>query len=253
MTTARRSRSSFLILSFAVMFAFSHTPVSFAAPRAQDAPSVAIATVARTVDRAIAEVSGVAASQPAHSDVLAVEEDPEWQRLSSGDAEIWLPASFTGGNPEQDLDLIIDRVEALGPDFADVVDAIELNPSAFKMFAVDTENARSGFLTNVNVIVEQVLSFMTSEQYLDIVSGQLPAQYEVGSTESVELSQFEDAARMFASLDLPGSPSIAQVMYAIKDDSNNIWFVTFSTGQAELDELLPVFERSIESFSVLPE
>ena len=44
-----------------------------------------------------------------------VPESLEWKRFPVGDGEIWLPSNFTGGDPERDLDLILQRLGALGP------------------------------------------------------------------------------------------------------------------------------------------
>ena len=46
---------------------------------------------------------------------------------------------------------------------------------------------------------------------------------------------------------------MTQAMYFLKDDAGVIWSVAFTVHEADFDNWLPIFERSIESFSVLPE
>lgn len=267
MSILHRAKMRTFFTLCAILFALSHATPTSSAPLAghslrpvtdtsaaslmQDAPATAIDSVASAIERAAAEVSGVLSAEPFAGEDLSVEEDPDWQRFSAGEAEIWLPASFVGGDLQQDLDLIIERVRALGPEFAAMVETIEQNPSAFLLFAVDTEGVDAGVVTNVNLLTERVLSFVDTELYLESVAGQLPEQFELRDQEPITLSEFEDGRRALISVEFPGAPPMMQAMYVIKDDTNTIWVVTFTAHASELDIWLPIFDRSVESFSLV--
>jgi hypothetical protein len=246
-------RVTLFAFSIAILSSLSNIAPAAAVVRAQDAPSIAIETIAGTIDAAVAEVAGVLVAGPAADDTLSVEQDADWERFTAGSAEIWLPPSFVGGDLEQDLDLILDSIRAFGPDFEIMVEAIEQNPSAFVLFAVDTERVESGVMTNVNITTERVLSFMTTELYLESVAGLLPDPFEVLEQERIVLPEFEDASRAIGSVNFPGAPTMMQVMYVIKDGANTVWAITFTAPESAFDTWLPVFERSVESFTVSPD
>lgn len=242
----------------AVAFAVVHIAPAGAAPVLQDAPSVAIEDVMRSVRHAVSAVSGAPVAAPAADDApsvdtLPVQEDPEWIRFSAGDAEIWLPASFEGGDLDQDLDLVVDLIRGLGPDFSEVLNLIEQNPSAFRLIAVDTAGLRSGVATNVAIASEQVFSFMDTELYLSVVDSALPPQFEIVEQGRISVPGFEDASRVIMSVSVPGGAPMNQLMYVILDDSGTMWAINFTVAESELDSWILLSKRSIDSFTVAQE
>ena len=84
-----------------------------------------------------------------------------WTKFEGSGIEMWLPDSFEGGDLENDLGVLVDKLKALGPEFESVAATIEANPAAFVLWAFDSDLGSSGYLTNVNVIQEQVVSAVT--------------------------------------------------------------------------------------------
>ncbi len=227
-------------------------PVVVANPLTEDAPAIAVENVRRAIERTVTDVSSAVAAQPDDGDTSVVEHDPDWKRFTAGNAEIWLPESFEGGDLQQDLDVILNLMSDLGPDYAVMADLIEQNPSAFLLWAFDAGNIESGVLTNVNIVTENVISVVDTEAYLDIVEDMLPAQFDIRERGQIELPGFADASRALTHAKLPGSPPMMQAMYVIKDGTT-IWTVTFTVHESVFESWLPIFQRSIESFSVSPD
>ena len=171
-----------------------------------------------------------------------------WEKFEGGGAELWLPASYVGGDDSQ-LDLIIETLRNLGPDFEQMAQMLEQSPSAFALWAFDSKVGDSGFLTNVNVVAERVPSDVTLETYLELFAKQLPDQFRVVGQGIVPLDGYE-AARYLLEFTLQGVQG-EQIMYVIKS-GNNVWAVTCSTGAGEFDRRLPIFEQSIRTFKVKP-
>jgi len=174
---------------------------------------------------------------------------PGWKKFEGGGAELWLPASYEGGDISEDLDVLVERLRALGPDFEQMAQMIEQNPSAFVILAFDSEVGDSGVLTNVSVAIEGVLSVVTLDSYLDAVIKQLPSQYRVVERVIVSLDHYQ-AGRIALEFTVMGVRG-KQVTYVIKS-GNTVWAVIYGTGADEFDQRLPTFERSIRTFAIQP-
>ena len=180
---------------------------------------------------------------PAKTDI------PGWEKFEAQGVEIWLPESFEGGDLENDLDLIVEKLNALGPEFEQVAAMIEANPTAFVLWAFDTEIGSSGYLTNMNITHEKVLSAVTLEMYIQAVSQQLPSYLTISQQEPGNLEQY-DSYRLVIDTDVSGVKG-NELLYVIKDGSD-VWAIAFATSVAEFDARLPVFEQSVQSFATQP-
>jgi hypothetical protein len=174
---------------------------------------------------------------------------PGWTKFETSSIEIWLPDSFQGGDIENDLDVIVSQLKSLGPDYEQIANMIEMNPSLFVLLAYDTEIGASGFLTSVNVGHAPSLSTITLDMYIKMVEQQLPPDYSVIDSSIVQLGGYE-AARMVIEVDVSGVLA-KELMYTIKDN-NTLWAITYATGLDEFEQRLPVFEQSASTFFIKP-
>ena len=143
----------------------------------------------------------------------------------------------------------METVRSLGPDFEYIAQMMEQNPSMWVMWAFDSEVGESGFLTNVTVMREKVMSAVTLDTYLDLTVAQTPAQFQVTERDTVTLKD-QQAGRLVIESEVYGK-ACKQVQYVIKE-GNTFWLITFTTGAGEFDQRLPVFEQSALTFAIQP-
>ena len=174
---------------------------------------------------------------------------PGWEKFEGGGVELWLPESYEGGNLDEDLEVVVEGLRTLGPDFTQMADLIEQNPSMFVIWAFDSEVGNSGALTSVAVTTEKVLSAITIDTYLDAALDLFPPQFQVVERENVTLGDYP-AGRLVIEFTISGSAG-KEVMYAVKD-GNTMWILTFGTGASEFNQRLPDFEQSVQSFEIQP-
>jgi len=174
---------------------------------------------------------------------------PGWEKFAGDDVELWLPESYEGGNLSEDVEVIIGNLRRLGPDFEPIAQTIEQNPSLYAMWIYDSEIGESGFLTNVAVAKEKVLSAISVNTYLDAAVKKLPAQLQVVERDMVSLNAYE-AGRLVIEFTISGTTG-KEVLYALKD-GNTMWIITFATGEEEFEQRLPIFEQSALTFAVQP-
>ena len=174
---------------------------------------------------------------------------PGWEKFEGGGVELWLPESYEGGNPGEDIEVIVENLRSLGPDFEQLAQMMEQNPSWCIIWAVDSEVGDSGLLTNVNGTSEKVLSAVTIDTHIDAALKQLPAQFQVVERGIVSLGDYQ-AGRLVIEVTISGVAK-KELVYVIKD-GNTMWTITFATGAEEFDQRLPAFEQSVLTFAIQP-
>jgi hypothetical protein len=172
-----------------------------------------------------------------------------WNKFVGEGIEVWLPNSYQGGDLEKDLDVIVGRLETLGPEYEQIIQTIEANPSLFVLWAFDTSIGDTGFLTNMNITHEEVVSAVTLDMYIDAVKQQLPSSFTIADQKKIQLGENE-AIQLEIDVNDTGI-SAKEAMFIIKDD-NTIWVVTYSTGADEYANRLPVFEESANTIQINP-
>jgi hypothetical protein len=154
---------------------------------------------------------------------------------------------LTGGDPKEDLDLIVDGMRSLGPDFEEVARTVEQNPDVFVFWAFDSVVDGSGFLSNVNITTERVPSAMTLDTYMDTAVGQLPPQFRVVKQDRVSLDLYE-AGRLEVEISVSGQKA-KQLMYVFKE-GKFVWLVIYSSSKGWFEAFRPTFEQSIGTFRI---
>ena len=188
-------------------------------------------------------LSGKAANTPTPIPPTSI---PGWEKYSGSGIELWMPQNFDGGDLANDLDVIVERLKSLGPQYESIASTIEQNPSAFVLLIYDTKMGSSGFLTNVNVVKEKVLSSMTLDSYLDSSVNQLtPLGFTIAEREIKQLEGGK-AGRLVIEAD---ALQAKEVMYILKDKST-MWVITYTTGMSEFNNRLPMFEQSANTIKI---
>jgi hypothetical protein len=170
---------------------------------------------------------------------------PGFKRIEGDEVSISLPESFEGGNLSEDLEVISEKMRALGPQFEQMAQVVEQNPSMFQLWAFDQEIGPDGGLTNVNITTEKILSALTLEAYADATLAQFPETFTAREQGIVPLGDYM-AARLILDAEALG---VTTLVYLVEDD-NTMWNISFSTGAGEFDERLPIFEQSALTFTV---
>ncbi|MEG4493455.1 hypothetical protein [Microcoleus sp. D3_18_C4] len=172
---------------------------------------------------------------------------PGWKKFEGRGVQLQLPESYSGGDLSQYLDVVVQKLESLGPYYQQVAQSLKQNPSAFVIWAFDSKVSKSGFLSNVAIAIESVGSTVTIDTYLDLIPKQLPSEFRVVEQKKVSLDRYQ-AGQIVIEATISGVTA-KQIIYTIKQGSN-MWIVAFSTTAEEFEQRRPTFEQSINTFSV---
>lgn len=173
---------------------------------------------------------------------------PGWEKFEGGDVELWLPEVFVGGDLTNDLEVIVNNLRSLGSEFDQFADMIEQNPGMFVLLAIDPTLGANRFLTNVNVVKEQVISAITLDTYMDSAVDQfLSLGFTLIDRKIVQLDNYE-AGTFVVQAETHGSKAVD---YIIKVN-NTMWVITYTTSIGEFEERLPMFEQSANTFKIQP-
>ena len=90
---------------------------------------------------------------------------PGWKKFEGRGAQLQLPESYNGGDLSQNLDVVVQKLESLGPYYQQVAQSLKQNPSAFALWAFDSKATKSGFLSNAAILTEPVGPTVTTDTY----------------------------------------------------------------------------------------
>jgi hypothetical protein len=172
----------------------------------------------------------------------------DWSQYTNSQISLWVPPNWDGGDPSNDLDMMIEAIEEANPDFAQYADAIRANPEAFLYWGFDS-NSSVDFLTNMNIVTERVPSSVTVAQYIDILTNQLPAIYNIISTDIYSKDGYP-VGEIISQVELQGS-QIGQIMFVLRGD-NSIYAITFTTELSQFDQRVETFRQIFDYFEIAP-
>jgi hypothetical protein len=175
---------------------------------------------------------------------------PGWRLFEGRSVTVWLPESFIGGDPGQDLNAMLDQLRLLGGRFAESADKLQADPGSFLLWVFDSAPTASGAVTNMTVVKEEVPRDVTMQEYLDAVQGLFPPEMRIVHSGTMSLPRYPEAAQMVLETEVQGL-ALKEVAYLVKYGST-MWAVTYATGAQDYDALLPTFEQSIVSLTVQP-
>ncbi len=172
---------------------------------------------------------------------------PGLTKIQGNGVSLSLPESFTGGDPNKDLDAIAAKLKTINPVYAERLQALKNSPIPIFLLAFDTTKNSENFLTNVGILTEKVPPKLTLEKYLNIGSEKLSQGYKIIEKKVVTVNKIK-SGRIIAEAKDP-KINLAQVFYTIPK-GDTYWLVTYSTSKQELQKLLPIFEQSINTIEI---
>jgi hypothetical protein len=181
------------------------------------------------------------------------DEDPEslatppagWQRFDVDGYSIWLAEAFRGGQLEPDPDALISSIRDLGERCEGSADGIASFASAIVFVAVDSGDCDTRFVTNVNIVREELPGRVPPRQYMDNLIGFLPRSFDIERDDVVTVGE-RSAGRVETRTEQVGV-EMRQVIWALPVD-DAYWVVTYSAASGDFDDRLAEFERSMLTF-----
>ena len=163
-----------------------------------------------------------------------------------------LPDTFIGGSI-QDYYERISRLapNELSPQANAILQEALKDPDQFVMLAISkaTENNQQNTVMNVTKtrFSDQPIPLETLRQ--DVIQ-QYPSDFEIFESAVVKINDLE-VIRM-VTLEKAQSVSTKQLQYIRIDNNNDAWIANYSSSPNTFDQWLPIFEKSYQSFELLP-
>lgn len=185
-------------------------------------------------------------SETPENTVNSTETQSEWKTIQGEGVSLSLPPEYEGGNPSTDLDELEARLNELGSEYAQQLQAIRENPAAIALLAFDPNVTPEAQITNVNVIPVEKPSEVSLEDFTRQTAEQLSTGVAVVEQGVVEVSDRE-VGRIIVQDEVENT-TIQPLMYFVPDEER-FWIVIYATTAAQFEQRLPDFEKSIQSFS----
>jgi hypothetical protein len=175
---------------------------------------------------------------------------PGWRIFEGRSLSLWLPETFIGGDPGQDLDAMLAELRRLGGRFAESADKLQADPGSFQLWVFDSAATVSGAVTNMTVIQEEVPADVTMQQYLDAALDFFPVEMRILQSGTLSLPRYPEAAKLVIETEVEGL-ALKEVVYLVKHGTT-VFVITYATGAQDYDALLPTFEQSMSTLMVRP-
>ncbi|MCW6038888.1 hypothetical protein K4A83_21870 [Spirulina subsalsa FACHB-351] len=180
---------------------------------------------------------------------LRVSVNQDFAEIQSRSIRLFLPPSYEGGNPEDDLETVASQLEGAGAKYRDLSQALRESQQIVHLLAFDTAESTQGFVTTVNVTAPTTLPGTTIEKLTDaVVENFRRLDYEVTEQE-LQLINERLVGRIVVQI-RTRTKEITQLVYTL-EENDRFWIVTYSTPRNEFRERFSDFEQSIASFQVL--
>lgn len=176
--------------------------------------------------------------------------EPAWREVSGGGVSLSLPESYEALDLGEGVDQRIRLLDQFGGKYAHVARMTEQSRKNFALWAFDTRPGYSSCAATVAVTrTRPVSDALTLDVFVGEVVRQLPslaggAEVRLVSNETIKLDS-GPAARLL--LEFPGACR-KEMVYTLKR-GDRFWMVIFAADVKEFERRLPLFERSIATFT----
>jgi hypothetical protein len=175
---------------------------------------------------------------------------PGWSPISGDGVSLWLPDSWQGGNPQDDLDRLLAEAANTAREVSQYAGVLEENRSAINLWAYDTASSGNFHLTNVNIGQEAVDDAITVDLYMDAIDRNLPESFTITGRQLMDILE-NQGGRIFIDVNVNGLV-IKEVMYIFKV-GDLMWLVTFAAESDVFDAQLPIIEMSMQTMEIVEE
>ena len=173
--------------------------------------------------------------------------NPNFHEIKGNGVSLFLPPGYEGGNPQADIEEVAERLDGAGAEYDHLSQALRETKEAVSLIAFDTQQASSGFVTNVNVASQALPRPLTAREYIDVLAGKLRELegYTVRQI-GVEVINDNEVGRLVVEI-RAGEVEIVQLFYAVPNNQQ-FWLVRYSTPKQEFERRRRDFEQSILTF-----
>jgi hypothetical protein len=172
---------------------------------------------------------------------------PGWSEVSGKGVSLWLPDTWRGGSPLEDLNQLLADAEREPITVQQYAVMLENNRGAINLWAYDTLSTGSPHLANIHIGQEEVGEAVTVEIYIDAINRNLPDHFTVTGWQLLNIQDLP-GGKIFIDVDVNGL-LIQEVMYILKDD-NIMWLVTFAAASDAFPLQLAIIDQSVETLKI---
>ena len=180
---------------------------------------------------------------------------PDWQEFlfAEGQARIWLPASYIGGDPSTSSEMIKENLRNTFNDeaFASDIEGLLATPE-IGFFAFDTEFVDSARFMYVGTEALNPDLTLSMDYYLNRMMDNFTNPNDrVVERQIAQLDQYQ-AGKLVVESKVPAEDVekfVTMVIYMVQAD-DTMWFITFRTGREEFRDYQQTIETSANSFWV---
>jgi len=211
-----------------------------------------VSTESAATDEPAPEVEELTLEEAAAPETIATQTEEvvgESQDFSDNGVQITLPASYTLGDIDKDLVILVEGLQVLSEDDAqDVQSLYDQNKEDIILWGYDTASP-STHMTSLLVLKNEEFAGMSLTIISAFANALLGDEVDSINQERLELGGRE-VLRFLTTAENAGVET-AQAIYLF-NEGGKLWVVGFFTNQAQIDQRLPTFDAAVGSINILP-
>lgn len=173
-----------------------------------------------------------------------------WSKFAGSGVELWLPASFVGGDPAQTLDFVIDAISRRGEMCRQLATLYEQNREEFLTRAIvaadcDASGGVDGSATMVNVESVELKAGTTVTTMLASLADQSKQQGAQVALDITHLAGYETQH-----LEIIQGEIVDSIYFIVTPRFN--WAIRFVSTLNQVDKNRPIFDQSAQTFVLQP-
>ena len=186
-------------------------------------------------------------SSTSNSNNVPVEVPTGWKTIVGNGVSLSLPSRYEGGNPGKDIKQLEEKLSAINPSYTERIEPIKQRTKAIALIAFEPQNSEIKTINNVSVIKDNIPENTDKKSTIETAIRKISSVYEIVETEDFTVNDYP-GKKIIAQADSQGD--LIQILLYLLVDQDNLWLVTYTTTATEFEQLLPDFEKSVQTFRV---
>jgi hypothetical protein len=170
---------------------------------------------------------------------------PGWKKMEGGPVELWLPASYEGGDTQQNMSFLVEGIKSMGAGYEPFARMIEQDPSLMPFSALDTAHQGTVVAVTRDEVPPDWSLDTVMDELLKEVSKQSHLEVKVSERKIVSLDNYQ-AGQLLLEVKAVEWTGF-ELLYFIRE-GNHSWTVFYYAPPEQIGEQLPVFQQSIQTF-----
>ena len=173
-----------------------------------------------------------------------------FKQFSGSGFTIMLPETFFGGSLSTNLNAIVQKIKEMGLDEADTITSLKKDKNSASFFAFDTRVGKNNDLINISVMKQSTSTQVPMDVLMKAIQDKFFATCKGCSLDLTKTLDVNGHPGGRIDITSPTPKFDTKQSLYIVEEKKAVWLVVFTVGKGSYKEYKPLFEKSIQTFTL---